>query len=116
MIVTDHKPKRVSVAVYGEFSLADYKEFEELVNYKVKFEGPFDLFFDLRQMGDFTLDVAWEELKFSRSHAHNFNRIAVITDSQWVTWTAWLSQIFVDAEMKIFGDADDAAAWLDGVA
>ena len=40
MIVTDHKPKRVSVAVYGEFSLADYKEFEELVNYKVKFEGP----------------------------------------------------------------------------
>ena len=116
MIVTDHKPKRVSVAVYGEFSLADYKEFEELVNYKVKFEGPVDLFFDLRQMGDFTLDVAWEELKFSRSHTHNFNRIAVITDSQWVTWTAWLSQIFVDAEMKIFDDADDAAAWLDGVA
>ncbi len=114
MIVTDHQPKRVNVTVFGEFSLADYKEFEELVNYKVKFEGPVDLFFDLCQMGDFTLDVAWEELKFSRSHAHNFKRIAVITDSQWVTWTAWLSQIFVDAEMKIFDDAGDAAAWLEG--
>lgn len=112
MIVTDHQPGRVSVTVYGEFSLADYKEFEDLVNYKVRFEGPVDLFFDLRQMADFTLDLAWEELKFSRTHAHNFNRIAVITDSQWVTWAAWLSQIFVDADMQIFTDADEATAWL----
>jgi SpoIIAA-like len=113
MIVTDHQPSRVSVTVYGEFSLADYKEFEQLVNFKVKFEGPVDLFFDLRQMGDFTLDVAWEELMFSRTHANNFNRIAVVTDSQWVTWTAWLSQIFVNAEMRIFADADEAKVWLD---
>ncbi|HEX5802540.1 MAG TPA: STAS/SEC14 domain-containing protein [Azospira sp.] len=112
MIVTDHQPHRVSVAVYGEFSLADYKEFEQVVNYKVKFEGPVDLLFDLREMGDFTLDVAWEELKFSRTHANDFNRIAVVTDSQWVTWTAWLSQIFVNAEMRIFTDADEAASWL----
>ena len=112
MIVTDHQPGRVSVTVYSEFSLADYKEFEDLVNYKVRFEGPVDLFFDLRQMADFTLDVAWEELKFSRTHAHNFNRIAVVTDSQWMTWAAWLSQIFVEADMQIFTEADDALAWL----
>ena len=112
MIVTDHQPHRISVAVFGEFSLAYYKEFEELVNFKVKFEGPVDLLFDLRKMADFTLDVAWEELKFSRSHANNFERIAVVMDSQWVTWTAWLSQIFVNANMRVFSDADDAAAWL----
>ena len=64
MIVTDHQPGRVSVTVYGEFSLADYKEFEELVNFKVKFEGPVDLLFDLREMVDFTLDVAWEDIVF----------------------------------------------------
>jgi len=112
MIVTEHQPHRVSVTVYGEFALADYKEFEDLVNYKVKFEGPVDLLFDLREMKDFTLDVAWEELRFSRTHANNFNRIAVVTDSQWVTWAAWLSQIFVNAEMKIFDDAGEASGWL----
>ncbi|MFC5300471.1 STAS/SEC14 domain-containing protein [Azospira restricta] len=116
MIVTDHQPHRVSVAVYGEFTLADYKEFEELVNFKVKFEGPVDLLFDLREMADFTLDVAWEELKFSRTHANDFNRIAVVTDSQWLTWAAWLSQIFVNAEMQIFSDADEAAGWLGAAA
>lgn len=113
MIVADHQPHRVNVTVYGEFSLADYREFEELINYKVKFEGPVDLLFDLREMADFTLDVAWEELKFSRTHANDFNRIAVVTDSQWLTWAAWLSQIFVNAEMQVFADADEATAWLD---
>ncbi|MBS1188331.1 MAG: hypothetical protein H6R10_123 [Rhodocyclaceae bacterium] len=113
MIVTDHQPGRVSVTVFGEFSLADYREFEEVVNYKVRFEGPVDLFFDLRQMADFTVDVAWEEIKFSRQHANDFRRIAVITDSQWVTWSAWLSQVFVNADVEVFPDADEARAWLE---
>ena len=65
MINTDHKDSIVSVTVFGEFSLADFKEFEELVLYKLKFEGPVSLFFDLRQMADFTLDVAWAEVQFS---------------------------------------------------
>lgn len=112
MIVTDNQPNRVNVSVFGEFTLADYREFEELINYKVKFEGPVDLYFDLCQMADFTLDVAWEELVFSRDHADDFNRIAVVTDSQWVAWSAWLSQIFVRAEMQIFDDETEAKSWL----
>jgi hypothetical protein len=46
-----HRPqgKPVNVTVLGEFTLADYKEFEEVINFKVKFEGPVDLLFDLRE-------------------------------------------------------------------
>jgi hypothetical protein len=112
MIVTDHKESLVIVAVYGEFTLGDYKEFEELVNFKVRFEGPVNLLFDLRQMADFTLDMAWEEIKFSRAHSHDFGKIAVLTDSQWVTWSAWLSQAFVDADLQVFRDEQEARAWL----
>jgi hypothetical protein len=115
MIVTEHQANRVDVTVLGEFSLADYKEFEQIVNFKAKFEGPVDLYFDLRQMADFTLDVAWEELVFSRTHANDFNRIAVVTDSQWITWSAWLSQIFVRADMHIFSDETEAKSWLASV-
>ncbi|MDR3221479.1 MAG: STAS/SEC14 domain-containing protein, partial [Candidatus Accumulibacter sp.] len=32
MIVIQHQNSRVSVNVYGEFTLADFKEFEEMVN------------------------------------------------------------------------------------
>ncbi len=113
MIVVDQKPQRVSVSVFGEFTLADYKEFEEVINFKVRFEGPVDLYFDLSQMADLTIDVAWEEIKFSRAHPDDFKRVAVVTDSQWVTWSAWLSQTFVSADVEVFDNADEANSWLD---
>ena len=116
MIVIQHQPGRVEVSVYGEFTLADFREFEDMVNYKLKFEGSIDLFFDLRSMADFTLDVAWEDIVFARSHANDFNRIAVVTQSQWVAWSAWLSQIFVSAEMKVFDDESGARDWLGSAA
>jgi hypothetical protein len=116
MIVIDQTPNRVSASVFGEFTLADYKEFEEAVNYKVRFEGPVDLLFDLGRMADLTIDVAWEEIRFSRAHANDFKRIAVVTDSQWVTWSAWLSQTFVNADVEVFADAAEARSWLDAPA
>ena len=116
MIVVQQQPQRVEVNVYGEFTLADYREFEDMVNYKVRFHGPVDLYFDLRQMADFTLDVAWEEVVFARAHKHDFKRIAVITHSEWVAWSAWLSQIFVQAQMKVFADESEARGWLDAAA
>ena len=112
MISTDHKDNLVAVTVFGEFTLADYREFEELVNYKVQFVGSVDLLFDLREMAGFTLDVAWEEIKFSREHAQDFRRIAILTEDQWITWSAWISQLFVEAEVQVFSSNEDARAWI----
>ena len=113
MISTENTEKMVALTVFGEFTLADYKEFEDVVNYHIQFEGQVDLLFDLRQMVGFTLDVAWEEIKFSRQHANDFRRVAVVTDSQWVTWSAWLSQTFVEADVEVFDTAAAASEWLD---
>ena len=112
MISTENTEKMVAVTVFGEFTLADYKEFEDVVNYHIQFESQVDLLFDLRQMVGFTLDVAWEEIKFSRQHAGDFRRIAVLTEDQWLTWSAWVSQLFVNAEVRVFDDEDEARAWL----
>ena len=113
MINTDHSDCLISITVFGEFTLADFKEFEDLILYKLKFEGPVSLFIDLRQMADFTLDVAWEEIQFSRQHSGDFQRIAVLSDSQWITWSAWLSQAFVDADLRVFDDEGEAHLWLE---
>ena len=115
MITIDYRDSQVSVSVLGEFTLGDFKEFEDLVQFKVKFEGPVTLLFDLTEMADFTVDMAWEEIKFSREHGGDFNRIAVVTDSEWIAWSAWLSQVFVAADLRVFHDVDDAKAWLGGL-
>lgn len=114
MITVEQDKNLVTVAVFGEFTLADYKEFEDVVRYRLKFEEKVNLLLDLRDMVDFTLDVAWEEIKFSREHAHDFEKIAVVTDDQWLTWSAWLSRMFVDAEIGVFGGYDEAGNWVAG--
>ncbi len=116
MITTEHRDRFVAITVLGEFTLADFQEFEQLLKYKIQFEGKLDLLFDLSAMAGFTLDVAWEEIKFTREHAADFRRIAVVTDDQWLSWSAWLRQFFIDAELQVFADAAQAHEWLESAA
>jgi hypothetical protein len=113
MITIEQTENLVNIAVLGEFTIADFKSFEEQSLYKLKSPGELNLLFDLRAMVRYTLDVAWEEVKFfRREHKHDFNKIAVVTDNQWLTWTAWLSRIFVDADIEVFTDYEEAKAWV----
>ena len=112
MITIADNNNLVNIAVMGEFTLADFKQFEQHALYKLKSGSGLNLIFDLRGMLSYTPDVAWEEVKFfSREHNHDFNRIAVITDDQWLTWQAWLSRLFVDADIRAFGDYVAAESW-----
>ncbi|MCL1860147.1 MAG: STAS/SEC14 domain-containing protein [Proteobacteria bacterium] len=113
MISIDHSDDLITAVVFGEFTLADYREFEELADYKIKMNGPIKLLFDLRAMAGFTVDLAVEEIRHTLRHTHDFRRIAVLTDDQWVTWSAWVSQFFVDAEIQIFNDEEEARFWLE---
>ncbi|MBL8489166.1 MAG: STAS/SEC14 domain-containing protein [Rhodocyclaceae bacterium] len=112
MIAIDHQEHLITVTVLGEFTLADFKDFEELVNFKVKIEGSVSLLFDQREMADYTVDMALEEIRFSRAHSEEFDRVAVITESQWVAWSAWMSQVFVSADLRVFPSEAEARAWL----
>lgn len=112
MITVDHTPQSVNLVVLGEFTLDDFTEFEEYLIANELFDGTHDLLFDLREMAGFTVDVAIEEIKFSRIHGGDFRRIAVVTDSQWVAWSAWLEQLFVSADLRSFDNIDDARAWM----
>lgn len=113
MITIEQTDNLISVSVLGEFTLADFKEFEDGASYELKTPGEVSLLFDLRDMINYTVDVAWEEIKFfGHEHKHDFSRIAVVTTDQWKTWTAWLSRLFVDADIQVFSDYDEARAWV----
>ena len=127
MITIDTQESRINVTVLGEFTVADFKEFEEVA---MQLGGGVDLFIDLREMSGVTVDMALEEIRFARAHPNDFARIAVLTQDQWVSWSAWLicashalqwvswsawlAQIFLNADVRVFDDSDDAEAWLTG--
>lgn len=115
MITIKQTGNLVHAAALGEFTLADFNQFEDQVLIALQTPGPVNLLFDLRDMIRYTVDVAWEEIKFfSRDHQHDFSKIAVVTTDQWRTWEAWLSRIFVDADLRVFSDYKEASAWVGG--
>jgi len=114
MITIERDDKLINATVLGEFTLADFKQFEQTALLQLKSPGELNLLFDLRDMICYTVDVAWEEIKFfSRDHQYDFSKIAVVTNDQWVTWQAWLSRLFVNADIRVFNDYQEAYAWIE---
>ncbi|UJP05088.1 MAG: STAS/SEC14 domain-containing protein [Nitrosomonas sp.] len=114
MITIQKKDNLIIVAVIGEFTLTDYREFEQQVLYKPHGDGTVSLLFDWRDMLDYTVDVAWEEIKFMRDHGSEFDRVAVVTDDEWQAWGAWVSNLFSSARVSVFQDYDKAVDWAAG--
>jgi len=112
MITVQETDNLITIAVFGEFTLADYKEFEEQVLYKPRSKGQMNVLIDWRDMVGYTVDVAWEDIKFVREHGNEFNRIAVVTENQWQAWGAWVSNLFMDADIRVFNDYADAKMWV----
>jgi hypothetical protein len=113
MITINHEPDNLVIAMaLGEFTLADFKELEKAADYALQSQQKASLLIDLSDMLSFTVDVAWEEIRFARQHAKDFDKIAVVTDDQWVQWSAWLARLFTDAEMQVFDDYVSALAWV----
>jgi hypothetical protein len=115
MITIEQQSQLVNVAVLGQFNLADFRELEDTVLYKIKFEGKVNLLFDLRDLAGITLDVAWEDIKFTRQHRLELGKIAVVTASRWIAWSAWLTGLFGGGEIKVFDDYTLAREWVAAV-
>jgi hypothetical protein len=112
MITIQKTGNLITVAALGEFTLADYKELEEQVLCKFHFVDKANLLFDWRDMVSYTVDVAWEEIKFAREHGSEFSRVAVVTSNQWQAWSVWVSNLFIDADVRVFSDYDEAKVWV----
>ncbi len=112
MITIQENDNLITVAVFGEFTLTDFREFENQVIYKSRRDEKVNVLFDWRDMVDYTVDVAWEDIKFIREHGSEFNRIAIITENQWQAWGAWVSNLFVDADIRVFSDYSEASTWV----
>jgi len=116
MISIEHEEDITIVGVFGEFELADYRRFESEVIGQLERRGRLDLMMDLRDMVGLTVDVALEDIRFTRAHQHAIGRVAILSERSSVAWTALLSQLFVDTQIRVFDAEPAAREWLAGAA
>jgi hypothetical protein len=112
MITVEHQDDLTIVGVFGELVLADYRQFEQEVLQQLQTLGRVNVLIDLRAMLAYTLDVALEDVKFTRDHAAAVGRIAIVSGRVWAKWTAFLSQLFVHSELRVFDTETAAREWL----
>lgn len=112
MISIATQGNQISIAILGEFTLADFQEFEQTVLHSLALEGGVYLLVDMRDMVSYSVDVAWEDLKFSHQHRYDFRKIALVTGSEWQTWLAWVYRAFMDADIQAFDEPGVALDWL----
>ncbi len=112
MISIDKDSQVITVAIAGEFTLEDFRQFEDEALYQAHLSGKVDILLDLRDMLSYTLDVAWEELAFVREHGNEIRRVAVVTDNKWQAWSVWVSNLMTEAEVMVFSDYNEANEWV----
>ncbi len=112
MISISHESQYIHAVVFEQFTLQDYKEFESNVLYDIRFHGAARLLMDLSHMDGYTIDMALEEVRFSKQNRQNFDRVAVVSSDQWVVWSVWVSQAIAESEIKVFPNVESAQFWL----
>ncbi len=102
----------LNVALYNEFTLEDFREFENAaLDAVVRVHRP-DLLLDLSMLKDFTIDMAYEQLKFLRKHDGDFGRIAIVVDDVWIRLGTHISSLLTQQHPKYFDDVASAQKWL----
>ncbi|MDO1508803.1 MULTISPECIES: STAS/SEC14 domain-containing protein [unclassified Neisseria] len=102
----------LNVALYNEFTLEDFHEFERAaLECTQKIHRP-DMLLDLSMLKDFTIDMAVEQLKFMREHEDDFGRIAIVVNDMWIKLGTRLSSLITQQHPKYFDDAASAQEWL----
>lgn len=102
----------VAVRAVGVITSEDYRQtLLPLVEEKLKEHDRLKLLF---VMGDdyatFSGDAAWEDTKFDLKHLHDFSRIAVVTDVDWVSRTMKVFAPVLPYTLQVFPMAEMEAA------
>lgn len=81
----------LNVALYNEFTLDDFKEFENAAMMAIERVHRPDLLLDLTMLKDFTIDMAVEHLKFLGHHDDDFGKVAIVVNDIWIKLASYIS-------------------------
>ncbi len=112
MVTIQHEGSLTVAGIFARLEIADFQRLETEIESQLGRLGKVDLLLDLREMLGYTLDVALEDLRFSREHARAVGRVAILSEDTSIVWTALLSDLFVRAHIRVFDDETQARKWL----
>jgi hypothetical protein len=101
----------LAIKVQGQLDKSDYARLRPWLDQQLAAHASPSL---LVVMEDFAgwhgIGALVEDLKLDAAHYRDLRRIAMVGDSRWQEWMAWLAKPFTAAEVRYFDRADLPAA------
>ena len=96
----------------GNLTLTEFRQFESALLKRVHEVHRPDILLDLSELEDFTLDMAWEQIRFVRAHEQDLGRMAVVVNDTWMKLGARIANIITATRPKYFSTVEAARLWL----
>ncbi len=115
-IMQDMPDNVVAVRASGQISGKDYDDvLIPAVESSLKRHGKIRVFYQLsRDFSGFTAEAMFDDARLGIRHRTSFEKIAVVTDADWIPRAVQFFSLFISCPVKIFGNDDipEAKAWL----
>lgn len=91
-----------------------FEELRQLLRTKIESCGKINLFLEVEKDNQVSVQALLKHLKFNVQHAGSFNKVAVVTEKNWVRNVLVLKDILVPAEVKTYDHQDrvEAVRWI----
>lgn len=114
-LLTDFPPQVVAVRVHGTVTRQDYENVLIPAAEASLKTGKVRIYYELAEdLDGFSLGAAWDDMVTGLEHLTRWERIAMVTDIEWIRkWTGGL-RFLMPCPVKVFGlaEAEAARAWI----
>ncbi len=104
----------VAIAAHGEVTSSDYEDvLIPAVEKALRSHEKIRLLYEIgSDFGGYEAGAAWEDLKTGMEYFTRWERVAVITDIEWISAAVKLFNLFLPGTMRVYTSADAAKARL----
>jgi hypothetical protein len=107
----------VAISARGTVTAEDYEEvLIPAIEAMLKAHEKVRVLFQLEPGTDFTAGAVWDDTKFGLSHFFAFEKLALVSDTEWINNTVKILGFMMPCPVKRFALTEREAAmqWLDG--
>lgn len=102
----------VILHAYGTLTHQDYLTMTPSLEGIIKQLQEVYLLLDCQHLKGWQLQAAWDDFRLGMKHHSHFKKIAILGDEKWLQVASKVAGWFVDGEVKILTDLDQARDWL----
>ncbi len=104
----------IKMKAVGTLNHSDYELIVPMLENALKrIDDPkISLLLDATQFNGWSLEAAWDDLKFGLKHNRDFEKIALVGSKTWQEYSIKIANMFSLGSMEYFEDIDSAMAWL----